>query len=211
LGFAEAQTAIVEKFARRLQYLEHPIRGVLDIGAYRGDFARLSKRLFPGATIKCIEADERQKPYLTDFDTLFCLVGNQTGLVDFYTLTNTFCTTGSSIYKENTQYYTKPLVFKKECHRLDNLNLDSFDLIKIDVQGAELDVLKGGEKYIKQTKPKYLLLETAFQEYNQGAPLASEIISYLYKKKYVLRDIIDLMYDDDTQLLQVDFLFERNA
>jgi hypothetical protein len=195
LGFAEAQTAIVEKFARRLQYLEHPIRGVLDIGAYRGDFARLSKRLFPGATIKCIEADERQKPYLTDFDTLFCLVGNQTGLVDFYTL----------------QYYARPLVFKKECHRLDDLNLDSFDLIKIDVQGAELDVLKGGERYIKQTKPKYLLLETAFQEYNQGAPLASEIISYLYKKKYVLRDIIDLMYDDDTQLLQVDFLFERNA
>lgn len=211
MGFAEAQTRIIEGFARRLQYLKHPVRSVLDIGAYRGDFARLSQKLFPGASITCIEADERQQEYLQEFDTLFCLLGSKNKKVDFYTLPENACTTGSSMYKENTVYYRQPMVIKKQCHKLDDLNLKSFDLIKLDVQGAELDVLKGGEKYLERTKPTYLLLETALQEYNQGAPLASELITYLFKHGYKLQDIIDLMYDDNNQLLQVDFLFERNA
>jgi FkbM family methyltransferase len=211
LNFAAAQTRIVKGFENRLQHLKRPVKSVLDVGAYRGDFARLSKKLFPGATIKCIEADERQKPYLKEFDTLFCLLGNKNKAVDFYTLPENACTTGSSMYRENTVYYQNPIVIRKQCYKLDDLNLEAFDLIKLDVQGAELDVLKGGKKYLLQTKPSYLLLETAVQEYNQNAPLASELISYLFKQGYNLRDIVDFMYDDNNQLLQVDFLFERNA
>lgn len=211
MGFAEAQTKIIEGFTKRLQYLKHPVRSVLDIGAYRGDFARLSQKLFPGASITCIEADERQDKYLQEFNTLFCLLGSKNKKVNFYTLPEDACTTGSSMYRENTIYYQRPIVIKKQCYKLDDLDLEEFDLIKLDVQGAELDVLKGGEKYLERTKPTYLLLETALQEYNQGAPLASELIAYLFECGYGLRDIIDLMYDDNNQLLQVDFLFERNA
>ncbi len=89
--------------------------------------------------------------------------------------------------------------------------LPAFDLIKLDVQGAELDILKGGKKYIKKTKPRYLLLETSVQQYNEGAPLAGEVISYLSKRSYNLRDVIDILYDQKGQLLQVDFLFEYDS
>jgi hypothetical protein len=94
---------------------------------------------------------------------------------------------------------------------LDDLDLPRFDLIKLDVQGAELDILKGGKKYIQKTRPTYLLLETSIQQYNKGAPLAGEVISYLNKKNYLLCDVIDVLYDQSNQLLQVDFLFEFNA
>ncbi|TMI06377.1 FkbM family methyltransferase [Candidatus Bathyarchaeota archaeon] len=38
--------------------------------------------------------------------------------------------------------------------RLDELNLDRVDMIKIDVEGYEMEVLKGGEKMIRRFKPK---------------------------------------------------------
>ncbi len=201
----------MDRFRQRLRHLEHPVTSVLDVGAYRGEFARLARQLFPGARIKCIEGDERQASFLQAFDTEFYLLGKETKQVDFYTLPEESCTTGSSIYRENTVYYTNPVVLKKWIYALDDLEFPPFDLIKLDVQGAELDILKGGKKYFKQTQPRYLLLETSVQQYNHGAPLAGRVIGYLDKKGYCLRDIIDVLYDQNNQLLQVDFLFERNA
>lgn len=201
----------MDRFEYRLQYLKHPVRSVLDVGAYRGDFARIIKKLFPSARIKCIEGDNRQSDFLEDFDTDFYLLGRRTEKVKFYTLPEELCTTGSSMYQENTVHYQNPLVVEKQAYSLDDLDLPRFDLIKLDVQGAELDILKGGKKYIQKTKPTYLLLETSIQEYNKGAPLAGEVISYLNKKNYLLRDVIDVLYDQGGQLLQVDFLFELNA
>lgn len=201
----------MEQFKNRLRHLRHPIKRVLDVGAYRGDFARLIRELFPGAYIKCVEGDDRQEAYLQEFETEFYLLGKKTKQVDFYTLPDSQCTTGSSIYRENTIYYQEPLVVQKWMYALDDLNFPPFDLIKLDVQGAELDILKGGKKYLERTKPKYLLLETSIQQYNQGAPLAGEVISYLNKKHYRLCDIMDILYDQNGQLLQVDFLFENNA
>lgn len=201
----------MERFRQRLRRLEHPVKSVLDVGAYRGEFARLARQIFPAAKIKCIEGDERQEPYLSAFDTDFYLLGKKTEEVNFYTLPETSCTTGSSIYRENTKYYEDPIVIKKWTYRLDDLHFPAYDLIKLDVQGAELDILKGGKDYIKKTTPRYLLLETSVQQYNHGAPLAGEVISYLSKRNYKISDIIDAAYDLNDKLLQVDFLFEFDA
>lgn len=200
----------MQRFRYRLQHLKHPVKSVLDVGAYRGEFARLIKELFPGSRIKCIEGDERQAPFLLDFDVEFYLLSKKTKQIDFYTLPEDACTTGSSIYRENTVHYQDPLVLKKWAYALDDLNFPAFDFIKLDVQGSELDVLKGGKKYLAKTQPTYLLIETSIQQYNQGAPLAGEVISYLNKTGYRLQDIFDILYDQNNQLLQVDFLFERD-
>lgn len=201
----------MQRFRHRFQHLKHPVKSVLDVGAYRGEFARLIKEIFPGAKIKCIEGDERQAPFLLGFDVDFYLLSKKTRQLDFYTLPEDACTTGSSIYRENTIYYQDPLVVKKWAYALDDLNFPFFDLIKLDVQGSELDILKGGKKYLVKTQPKYLLIETSVQQYNHGAPLAGEVISYLNKIGYRLQDIFDVLYNQDNQLLQVDFLFEHDT
>lgn len=200
----------MQRFRHRLQHLKHPVRSVLDVGAYRGEFARLVKEVFPGVKVKCIEGDERQAPFLLDLDVDFYLLSKKTRQLDFYTLPEYACTTGSSVYRENTVYYKDPLVVKKWAYALDDLNFPPFDLIKLDVQGSELDVLKGGKQYLAKAETKYLLIEASIQQYNQGAPLAGEVISYLNKIGYRLQDIFDVLYDQNNQLLQVDFLFERD-
>jgi FkbM family methyltransferase len=201
----------VQHFRHRFQHLKHPLKNVLDVGAYRGEFARLIKEIFPDAKVKCIEGDERQAPVLQDLDVDFYLLSKKTKQLDFYTLPEDACTTGSSIYRENTTYYQAPLVVKKQAYALDDLGFSPFDLIKLDVQGSELDVLKGGKKYLARTQPRYLLIETSIQQYNHGAPLAGEVISYLNKIGYRLQDIFDVVYDQSNQLLQVDFLFEYDT
>ena len=51
------------------------------------------------------------------------------------------------------------------------------DLIKIDVQGSELDILKGATKVLKQCDN--IILEMQYVDYNKGAPKAQEVIEYL--------------------------------
>ena len=51
------------------------------------------------------------------------------------------------------------------------------DLIKIDVQGAELDILKGSMSIINCAK--YLIVELQHVEYNRGAPLCNQTRDFL--------------------------------
>lgn len=51
------------------------------------------------------------------------------------------------------------------------------DLVKIDVQGCELDILKGGIDIINHAK--YLVIELQNIQYNRGAPLEDVTIKYL--------------------------------
>jgi len=108
---------------------------------------------------------------------------------------DTLYSTGNSIYKELTEYYneTNTKVIKKQGVRLDDLFQDeSFDLIKMDVQGAELDIIKGGLNTIQ--KAQGLILEVALKEYNQASPMHDEIVSYLetigFSKKLILDNLV---------------------
>jgi hypothetical protein len=51
------------------------------------------------------------------------------------------------------------------------------DMIKMDVQGAELDVLKGAEETLKTAQ--HVILELQRVEYNKGAPLKDTVIEYM--------------------------------
>ena len=54
-----------------------------------------------------------------------------------------------------------------------------FDLIKMDVQGAELDIIQGSPGFIHNAK--YLWLELQPHNYNIGAPSAGAVIGYLHQ------------------------------
>jgi hypothetical protein len=50
-------------------------------------------------------------------------------------------------------------------------------MIKMDVQGAELDVLKGAVETLKSVN--HIILELQVVEYNKGAPLKDAVIEYM--------------------------------
>jgi len=88
---------------------------------------------------------------------------------------------GNSYYKETTGYFTKEHAQDKIMNTVDNVRrMNKYpqpDLIKIDAQGAELDILKGAADTLKYCRD--LILELQHTNYNEGAPLKEEVIEYL--------------------------------
>lgn len=56
------------------------------------------------------------------------------------------------------------------------------DLLKLDVQGAELDVLKGALECL--TSASHVILELQKVEYNQGAPLKDTVIEWMQQQGF---------------------------
>jgi FkbM family methyltransferase len=113
--------------------------------------------------------------------------------VDFYQ--NTEHPGGNSYYLENDavnpearDYFNQSHMRKKVGMRLDTIvrknGWPKPDMIKMDVQGSELDVLRGGELCLANASD--LILELQHTEYNSGAPQAQEVIDYLRDKGFEL-------------------------
>lgn len=61
------------------------------------------------------------------------------------------------------------------------------DCLKIDVQGAELDILRGAERVLANTK--IVELEVEFNPQYEGQPLFSEVDAYMRSQGFLLRGL----------------------
>jgi len=183
------------------------IKTVLDIGAHEGNWSRLFQNYFPDANILMIEANKDKEEKLKELGNYkIALLGDIDGKeVDYYKSIDQF-TTGNTIYKENNIIST----FVPEKAKTITLSTllksnKGYDLIKMDVQGSELDIINGAIPIIEDTR--FLILELGILEYNQGAPLIGEVIEKLNKLGFVMMDILDFNHSNDTYLVQIDALF----
>lgn len=179
---------------------------ILDIGAYEGNWTLMVQDIFAGANVTMIEANQDKVNILEKIgETRIAVLGKTDGDQILYYKCKNGIPTGNGVYKENTSYEFQPET--RFCKTLDNFVTKDYDFIKMDVQGAELDIIKGGLKTIK--KAQYLLLELQTTDYNIGAPMASEVITYLQGHNFTMCDVFDLMYDSTGQLIQLDALFRN--
>ncbi|HTF27963.1 MAG TPA: FkbM family methyltransferase, partial [Flavitalea sp.] len=81
-------------------------------------------------------------------------------------------------------------------------------LLKLDVQGYEMEALKGSIGYLSQIK--VIQVELSFTEIYEGAPLYDEIISFLKSHGYEIFSIIPGFRDERSgRMLQADGLFVK--
>jgi FkbM family methyltransferase len=81
------------------------------------------------------------------------------------------------------------------------------DLLKLDVQGFELEVLKGAEQVLDRIDAVYC--EAQFEELYRGAPLASTIFTWLHARGFELLRMTAFRADDEGRLMECDMLFRR--
>ena len=191
-------------------------RTILDIGAYQGDWTKMAHQIFPLAKIFMIEATPDNKRLLKNVSEAsglaMALLGDKSKKsVDFYIANpkETSITTGNSVYMEKTRYFDNHHLIKLPMTTLDEMvakrKLKNIDFIKIDTQGSELDVLKGGKDTV--SKAEFILLETQNLEYNKNAPFTEDVILAMKSYGFRLFDILETHYLATGQLFQVDLLF----
>ena len=94
---------------------------------------------------------------------------------------------------------------------IDEIVLNHFDgkspeFLKLDVQGYELEVLKGAEKSIKGVQ--VILAEISLLDIHQNVPLLAEMVKWLSDRDWIAYDICGLTRRPlDQALWQADFIF----
>jgi FkbM family methyltransferase len=162
---------------------------IYDVGACVLHWTNEAKRIWPNAEFVAFEAMNSSE-FLYKEQGLKYFMGalsDVTGKeVEFYQ--NDWHPGGNSYYRENAEVNPEAPEYFNEKHKrvLKTVTLDAVvrlkqfplpDLIKMDVQGAELDVLKGASQVLQSVK--HVILELQAVEYNKGAPLKDTVIAYM--------------------------------
>ena len=187
---------------------------VYDIGAYRGGWTRLASQVFPAAAFILFEANADNAAYLQaagrrQFAVALAAEDGEKALF----LPRQGDATGTSLYRENSAHYDAGnlVVRKVATARLDTLaaaqGLAPAELIKIDVQGAELDVIAGAKAALAHCQA--LVVELSLASYNKDAPLIAETLPAIARHGFRCVDICELHRSPAGGVLQADFLFVK--
>lgn len=173
------------------------IRTIFDIGANTGQFALKLHSLLPNATIYCFEplkdcytdllVNLRNVPKCQAFRVA---IGNEDGETQIYR--NDYTPSSSLLQMEELHKRIYPAT---TCATTEDIEIKRLDtvagqlpicenlLIKIDVQGAEDQVLAGAEKTL--ARASVLVVETCFEPLYRGQLLFDGIYELLRPKGFV--------------------------
>lgn len=187
----------------------------IDVGAYLGDWTKLFKSIFPASKVLMIEPQKDKfymlKQVCTSFNGDVSLEMNLLGSEDYKEVVFVQMESGSSVFEEASPYDRKYL--KEPLMSLDTL-LESYplfkqlDFLKLDVQGYELEVLKGAANLLQHTE--LVLMEASLIPINHGAPLLFEVMEFMHQKGFRLLDFCSHIRRHDGALWQTDLLFIHN-
>lgn len=186
-------------------------KSVLDIGANVGQFYNEIKNIFPNAYYYLIEGSENCRSALENLNVDFSisLLSDVEKEVDFYVRKHEPRCTGNSIYREQTSFFDDDqiVIEKLQTKTLSNLfNNQTFDLIKIDVQGSEIDIINGGLEIIKNAKG--IILEVSLVEYNQNSPTKDFVYECMDNLGFTPVELIgNINHPITHELIQQDILF----
>jgi len=197
---------------------------VLDIGANVGQFYKEMSKVYPDAYYRLIEANEECEEDLKKLkkgnviDINICLLSDAVKEVEFYLNKDDKKATGNSVYLENTMFYDVENSVMKTTTTLDKLfpssyspsgveiSYAAYDLIKIDTQGSEIDIIKGGLTLIQRAKG--LIMEVSHKEYNKGSLLYNDVIEYMRDINFEPIEVLEKIYHPITgEHIQDDILF----
>jgi FkbM family methyltransferase len=187
-------------------------RLAVDVGAYQGEWTTLFKAVFPDSAVVMVEPQEAKRGLLEAvcgrFGSAVELRTDLLGAVSGQAVKFVEMETGSSVYEEQSPYPRR--VVEKTTRALDDVlgvRAGAVDFLKLDVQGYELEVLRGAGRTLRAAQA--VLTEASLVPTNRGTPLFAEVVRFLDDAGFRLADVCGLSWRKDGVLWQTDLLFVR--
>ncbi|VAV85786.1 hypothetical protein MNBD_DELTA01-1972 [hydrothermal vent metagenome] len=188
---------------------------VIDVGAAVGDFTVECYRFFPDSKYILIDPLEENREKLNNVTKNIPGAKHIMAIADSSTVERVLNVhtdlVGSSLYLEQ-EADLDGVPRKVPAVTLNNLckenGLTGPYLIKIDVQGAELDVLAGADDILNEAE--YVILEVSFFQFVKDGPQFYDIVSFMKSKGFVAYDMFSAHYKlIDGALAQNDIAFVK--
>lgn len=188
----------------------------LDIGCHLGSFLSQLLRLAPNGKHAAFEAlpdkAARLKKKFADVEVHHCAVSDKPGEITFYRNITRSGFSGMNVHASETDKIEE---VKVRCMPVDELVPADRPIafIKIDVEGAELSVLKGAKTTIDRHKP-VILFECTIDGLKSAGSTPQEIYEYLTQtlgyRVYLLKDYLagQSGLDYDTFLKSMKYPFQ---
>lgn len=186
-------------------------KNVVDIGAYEGEWTLMSKKIFGEAKFLMIEAQSAKSVKLdklksSSVDYKICLLGPESNKSAKFYVNETVSSALPETEKDNQEYIDIEMFTLDEV--LAEKSMDKIDFIKLDVQGFELEVLKGAANSLSSAE--VVLMEVSLIEINKGAPLIHEVMNFMSTRGFVCYDICSIVRRPlDNALWQTDLIFVK--
>ena len=193
------------------------IKTLIDVGSNKGQFGLIAKKYYPNVIIHSFEPQEDQ------LNIQKKVLGNENINYYNFALGNSETTSkiyitarkdSSSLLKQSENSNEKYLVKETKNIKLQKLNNLTFlknikrpCVLKLDVQGYELETLKGGDQILNIID--YIIVEVSFLKIYESQVFAQELVDFLNSRSFEISEKCNLSKIDG-QLFQEDVLFIKN-
>lgn len=197
------------------------LKTIIDAGANSGQFSKAASYFFPEAKLDSfeplpdmypiIEKKFRNNPNITTHNVA---LGNENGTIKFNKNKYGHISSIMEISEENIHY-------PKQQNDLDQINVgikrldDIFPpqtiqrpaLLKLDVQGYEMEVLKGGDETMKQID--YIVIEANMEQLYKGQASFTEMNKFLNGNGFELEAMLDFSLGSKNKYIEIDLLYKK--
>jgi FkbM family methyltransferase len=195
---------------------------VVDIGANRGQFALAVRRWAFKARIIAFEplaeaADTFRKVFQGDSGVILhqAAIGPEAGETTIHVAAAEdssslfpITTLQDRLFPGTREIRTEIVKVCRLPDLIASKEIVSPAMLKLDVQGYELEALRGCEELLERFK--YVYAECSFMELYSGQALVHDIVHWLGERGWCLRGVYNMIYDCRGKSVQADFLFENS-
>lgn len=187
---------------------------IFDVGAYIGRTSKMYRRIFPNATIYSFEPfpdsfEKLRKLAATGLITPYQLAfSDRSGRTKLYVSSDPSCNSFFPRPKSGTKYYPDKARNTSQI-QVETISIDGFcseknipaiDILKLDVEGAEIKVLNGAAAKLAKQSVELIYTEVMFVAHYDGGCIFHELSSFLSRHGYTLFNIYNLKCARDGQL-----------
>ena len=166
---------------------------IIDVGAATGHFAVLAAKLFPNSTVYAFEPSTRQRILLA---RNACLNGVRNLQIESLGLWNRadqlpFRTNGDESSLESVSRFLGKLPFLEKVAVLPldqwsrEKDISCIDVIKMDAEGAEIEILEGAHSVLKHDHPRLLIQAYHIRD---GVRSFERCVELLKQHEYLIRE-----------------------